>query len=73
MGHTPFFMAHGVEPILPFDITLAMFLVPNIAKPLPTSELLAICARQLQKCNEDLTAIHNNVLKCRFESVRQFK
>ncbi len=62
-------MAHGVEPILPFDITLAMFLVPDIAKPLSTSELLAICAHQLQKRNEDLAVIHNNVLKCHFESV----
>jgi len=42
-GHTPFYMAHGVEPILPFDITLSTFLMPNIAKPLSTDELLAIC------------------------------
>ena len=72
-GHSPFYMAHGVEPILPFDITLATFLVPDIAKPLSTSELLAIRARQLQKRDEDLAAIHDNVLKSRFESVRQFE
>jgi hypothetical protein len=72
-GHSPFYMAHGVEPILPFDITLATFLVPNIAKPLSTSELLAICTRQLQKRDEDLATIHANVLKSRFESVRQFE
>jgi transposase InsO family protein len=47
-GHTPFFMAHGIEPILPFDITLATFLVPNIAKPLATEDLIAIRACQLQ-------------------------
>ena len=72
-GHSPFYMAHGVEPILPFDITLATFLVPNIAKPLSTSELLAIRTRQLQKRDEDLAAIHANVLKSRFESVWQFE
>jgi hypothetical protein len=72
-GHSPFYMAHGVEPILPFDITLAMFLVPNIAKPLSTSELLAIRMCQLQKHDEDLAAIHANVLKSCFESVRQFE
>jgi hypothetical protein len=66
-------MAHGVEPILPFDITLATFLVPNIAKPLSTGELLAIRTRQLQKHDEDLTAIHANVLKSRFNSVQQFE
>jgi hypothetical protein len=72
-GHSPFYMAHGVEPILPFDITLATFLVPNIAKPLTTSELLAIHARQLQMHDEDLAAIHSNVLKSCFKSVWQFE
>jgi len=72
-GHTPFFMAHGVEPLLPFDITLATFLVPDITKPLSTQELLTIRARQLQKRDEDLTRIRDNMLKSRFESVRQFE
>jgi hypothetical protein len=72
-GHSPFYMAHGVEPILPFDITLATFLVPDISKPLSTSELLAICVHQLQKHDKDLAAIHTNVLKSRFESVKQFE
>lgn len=71
--HSPFYMAHSVEPILPFDITLATFLVPNIAKLLSTSELLTTRTRQLQKRDEDLAAIHANMLKSRFESVRQFE
>ena len=33
----PFFMAHGIEPILPFDIILATFLVPDITKPVTIS------------------------------------
>jgi hypothetical protein len=72
-GHTPFYMAHGVEPILPFDITLATFLVPDIAKPLSTAELLAVRTRQLQKRPDDLEAIHAHILKSRFDSVRQFE
>ena len=66
-------MAHGVEPVLPFDITLATFLVPNLAKPLSTVELIATRIRQLQRREDDLMAIHSNVLKSRFESVRQFE
>jgi hypothetical protein len=72
-GHTPFFMAHGVEPILPFDITLATFLVPDIAKPLVTEDLIAIRARQLQRREADLAAIHTNILRSRFASVQQFE
>ena len=66
-------MAHGVEPILPFDITLAMFLVPNLTKPLLTADLLAVHACQLELCESDLASIHNNVFKARLASVEQFK
>jgi len=66
-------MAHGIEPTLPFDLTLATFLVPYIAKPLQTEELIAIRTRQLQKREDDPAAILSNVLRSRFESVRQFE
>jgi transposase InsO family protein len=72
-GLSPFYMAHGVEPILPFDITLATFLVPNLVKPLTTDELIATRARQLEKRQDDLTAIHGLILKSRFASARQFE
>jgi hypothetical protein len=66
-------MAHRVEPILPFDLTLATFLVPDLTEPLPTSELIATRARQLEKRPEDLTSIHDNILKSRFASIKQFE
>jgi len=66
-------MAHGVEPLLPFDITLATFLVPNLTKPLSTADLIAICARQLEMREDDLASIRDNVLKARLASVHQFK
>jgi hypothetical protein len=72
-GFSPFYMAHGVEPILPFDITLATFLVPNLTKPLSTADLLAVRARQLELRESDLASIHDNVLKARLASVEQFK
>jgi hypothetical protein len=72
-GHSPFYMAHGIEPVLPFDITLATFLVPNLTYKLSTADLIATRTRQLQRREDDLAAIHSNVLKSRFESVRQFE
>jgi hypothetical protein len=66
-------MAHGIEPILPFDLTLATFLVPDLCQPLSTDELLAACARQLQLRQADLDKIHDRILKSRFASVKQFK
>ncbi len=66
-------MAHGIEPVLPFDITLSTFLVPNLTDKLSTADLIATRARQLLRHEDDLAAIHTNVLKSRFESVRQFE
>jgi hypothetical protein len=66
-------MAHGIEPLLPFNITLATFLVPNLVKPLSTANLLAIHACQLEKREDDLASIRDNVLKARHASVCQFE
>jgi len=50
-----------------------MFLIPNLTKPLDTTDLIATCTRQLKMRKEDLDAIHNNVLKSCLASIRQFK
>ncbi len=72
-GHTPFYMAHGVEPILPFNLTLATFLVPDLCRPLLTNELLAAHTQQLQLHQADLDKIQVRILKSRFASVQQFE
>ena len=40
---------------------------------LSTAELISTRTRQLQRREDDLAAIHSNILKSRFESVRQFE
>jgi len=72
-GYSPFYMAHGVEPLLPFDITLATFLVPDLTKPLSTADIIATRARQLELRDDDLTSIRDNILKSRLASARQFE
>ena len=66
-------MAHGVEPILPFDLTLATFLVPDLVESLTTDKLIAIHARQLEKRQDDLATIHTHILKSRFASAQHFE
>ena len=72
-GYSPFYMAHGTKPLLPFDLTLATFLMPDLIKPMPTEDLIAIRAHQLLKRDDDLNHIHDSILKARFALVRQFK
>ncbi len=72
-GHSPFYMAHGIEPILPFDLTLATFLIPDLCCPLLTDELLAARTQQLQLRQADLDKIQVHILKSQFASVQQFE
>jgi hypothetical protein len=72
-GYSPFYMAHGVEPILPFDVTEATYLVPPLDVPLSDTELLAIQAQQLEKRPEDLDAVKDRVLRAHHKSVAQFE
>ena len=72
-GHSPFFMTHGIEPILPFDLALATYLVPNLTSPLSTVDLIATRARQLQTRDEDLAAIREDIVKSRLAAARKFE
>jgi hypothetical protein len=72
-GYSPFYMVHGVEPTLPFDLTQATFLVPNLTQPLSTQDLLATCTCQLQKCPTDLATIHDHIAASHHASAHQFE
>jgi hypothetical protein len=73
-GLSPYFMMHGVELIFPFDLAEATFLMPLECRgTLTTTELIAWCARQLQKCAEDLEAIRERVVAARFKSICEFE
>jgi len=65
-------MAHGVEPLLPFDLAEATFLVPIDSPGMSTTELIAHRARQLQKRPEDLARIHERVLQAWYASAKHF-
>lgn len=72
-GHSPYFMVHGVEPVLPFDLAEATYMVPAIDAPISEAELLAIRGRQLMMRQEDLDAVEERVLKARFRAVKEFE
>ncbi|KAJ3555386.1 hypothetical protein NP233_g12222 [Leucocoprinus birnbaumii] len=71
-GYSPYYIAHGVEPLLPFDLAEATYLAPSLAKPLSTTDLIAARAIQLQKRPQDLAKVKKLVLKARFDSIRHF-
>ena len=61
MGFSPFYMAHSIEPILPFDLVEATFLIPKLNKPFSYVDLIATRAHQLEKQTSDLAMIKDHV------------
>jgi hypothetical protein len=72
-GMSPYYMVHGVEPILPFDLAEATYMTEPLAPPMSTSDLISIRAKQLQKRPEDLDKIEKRVKAARFDSIKRFE
>jgi len=73
-GFSPYFMVHGVEPLFPFDLSEATFLVPPLdADDISRDILIAWRARQLQKRQDDNTTIRDHVLQSRFATLKHFE
>jgi hypothetical protein len=72
LGHSAYYIAHGIKPLLPFDLTEATYMVPP-QSAMSTTELIALRAHQLQKQPEDLDTIWDRIIKAHFTSIRQFK
>ena len=67
-------MVYGIEPLFPFDLSEAMFLVPvPDTDGITTPILITWQAHQLQKCQEDIDTIHEWVLLSWFASLRHFE
>lgn len=60
-GHLPYFIAHGTELLLPFDLTEATYLTLAMNGGMTTAELLAARGRMLEKRDEDLQEMERRV------------
>ena len=72
-GYSPYFIAHGVEPLLPFDLAEATYLSPKMDHIMSTEDLIAQRAIMLQKRPQDLEHVRAMVLKARWSSVKQLE
>ncbi|KAA1478256.1 hypothetical protein DENSPDRAFT_745991, partial [Dentipellis sp. KUC8613] len=72
-GFSPFFLIHGVHPVLPFDLTEATFMVEGFTSRMSSSSLLALRMRQLEKRPEDIQNAAERLKKHRLGSKAQFE
>ena len=67
-----YYMVHSVEPVLPFDLTEATYLLPLQDLPLFSMELITLRAWQLQKQPEDLEEYQHRVTEARKRGLDKF-
>jgi transposase InsO family protein len=72
-GFSPFQLLHGVDPVLPFDLAEATFMVGGFRSGMTTTELLTLRIRQLSKHDRDIKRASETLKKSRFRSKQQFE
>uniref|UniRef100_UPI001ABA6527 hypothetical protein n=1 Tax=Aetokthonos hydrillicola TaxID=1550245 RepID=UPI001ABA6527 len=72
-GYSPFWLLHGVEPVLPFDLAEATFMVEGFRSGMSTSELLALRIRQLEKRPTDIARAAEALKKSRFKAKERWE
>ena len=71
-GYSPYFLVHGVEPVLPFDITEVTYLSPKITGLVSTSDLLARRASALVDREAKLEKVKEKLWESRKAVVRRY-
>jgi hypothetical protein len=66
-------MAHGVHPLLPFDILEATYLAPTQDFGITTEELVAVRARQLAKRPEEIADMQRTITQSRQTNLERFE
>jgi hypothetical protein len=72
-GYSPYYMVHGVHPLLPFDFLEANHLLPPPSDTMSTEELVSLRARQLAKRPKDLKEMRNKVTEFRVKNLERFE
>ena len=72
-GFSPYYLLHGVHPVLPIDLFEATFLVQGFKDSMPTEELLALRIRQLEKHPKDIEEAAKSLASSRMKSKEQFE
>lgn len=72
-GFSPYFLLHGVHPILPMDLRESTFMVQGFHQGMSHSDLLALRIRQLERRPEDVAHAADILRKTRITSKEHFE
>ena len=71
-GFSPYFLLHGVHPLMPGDLTDATFVVTSYRPGMTSAELIEARTRQLLRLPEDIAKARQILRKSRFRSKKAF-
>lgn len=72
-GYSPYYLIHGMHPVLPLDLFDATFLVEGYRSGMDSAELLALRMRHLERRPEDLSRAAEALRKARFTSKEEYE
>ena len=72
-GFSPFYLLHGVHPMMPCDLTDATFLVSEFKPGMTDTELLSARTRQLLRMPQDIIKARSILQKARFKSKEAYE
>ena len=72
-GFSPYYLLHGVHPLLPCDLAEVTFMIPRIQERLSDLDLLIVRIRQIAKMPEDQARARDTLQKSRFRSKEAFE
>lgn len=71
-GYSPYYIAHGVQAIHPFDLEQSTYMHPFIDDEMDLGELITRRAMKLQRREKELSKIQRDKYRARLESAEQF-
>jgi hypothetical protein len=72
-GFSPYYLLHGVHPLLPCDLAEATFMVPKFKDRMTDIDLLIARIRQIAKMPDDLARARKTLENSRFRSKAAFE
>ena len=67
-GFSPYFLLHGVHPLMPGDLSDATFLVTDYKPGMTSAELIEVRTCQLLRLPEDIARAHQILKTSRFRA-----
>lgn len=72
LGTSPYYVAHGVKPIFPFNVEQATYITKPLAPIMTTTDLITACASALQKQTEDLRRVSERVHSACMQALKEW-